>query len=56
MKKPTVEELRERREKWIEDECEFVNCPIHAACPYCVYDKYGFPKCDYNARICCGCE
>lgn len=56
MKKPTVEELMERRKNWIKDECDFVKCEIYAACPYCVYDEYGNPKCDSEARRCSGCD
>ena len=38
------------RDEWIETGCEYIEAEYYdkicKACPYVVYDKHGFPKCD----------
>lgn len=45
--KEVIDNARKAREAWIENECVFVPCgEASSACPYCVYDKLGIPKCE----------
>lgn len=45
--------LRIRRQKWVDEDCEFVYEEYCDACPYVVYDEFGRPKCDKKMKEKC---
>jgi hypothetical protein len=42
------------RERWIEEDCVYVDGFICDACPYIVYDEFGYKKCDKKMYEHCG--